>query len=586
MDLRWWFGIPVSGTVVSPRIATYRLQYSPTWLRTDYGELNRKSRGGIQAYSFGTDLLSGAPLSFSVAAMRSSSSVLEALGNAVETDAANFRAAASLNTRYLTAIFETTRRSYEGKLRALGVDAPPVLGDYVLRATRLTLSSSKLQVRISREINRSRQPGAEYHGWDLGGTHTFRWGRGSTLQSQFMLLSLQGDVPRRQEQWSERVHLHHARLVSSDHVFQRYETDLAGLGNQGWTWQSQFTASLRPGVGAVLAAERSDASAQETASHMTLVTPQLNLAAKLPLRVEVAATGSLGYEGRRVTGAPAFEVAVVSERYQVGPSRSFILRQPDVVATTVLLTGEAGGVRYVEGVDYLLVESGSFLQVLILTTGRIQEGSIVLASYRYLTRESPSVDAVRGSYHLSAQRGALQFAHSGIFRSAVHSASSTGQPDFNDFGNRRTELSLQTSSPFGYVALRASEASQVRHTGGSASRLRDRNLTFDLTIPLGAAATSLGAGWSQTRADSVDSRVLRGAATASWRLFPGLHVQGRFELLSILQQTIRSRYLTGSLEASWRPGRLEVDIRYDHLRRAAGVTSITNYVVVQVVRRF
>ena len=588
-DRRLWLTLPMAGTLPIPRLLSYGFNFNPTWFDGTSSDRDGSDRGKVQGYSFWGELLSGRAVSLSASGGRTPSTFLGSRGEVSEATSTDSRISGAIRTRYLSLQADMGRRQYDGSLRVDGQDTPPLLTQFDIHTSRVTLVNSKLQMSLGRTSNEVDNPREAYQGWDGSVDHNFRWGKGSHLGTRYYHLVRSGDADTRQTEWSETLHLQHTGEIQSDHTWRRTTTKIDLSDLRVASLSSRLSGRIGPSLTGGVSLNQSSSSNQDTRFSNLILSPQIGISQQLPGRMEFRAQGTLGFESSRSAGALETSVGVIDERHTVEPGLRFTLLRANALAPSVVVRSATGELRFVLGTDYLVRENGAFLTIEVLPGGRIKEGEGLLVTYEYRSVGVPSERAVRVEYGLALERGGLELTHARSVRDVV---GGTGDPILlkaNEFDESRTGLTFRTGTRFGELSLYGVTTSRARYTLGRRSITKEGYVGGDLLLPpVGRIDLTVGFYYGGVRVDSTRSRTVRGSLSAVWNPSPTLRVNGRVEALELDQSFVSadSRYLTSTSEIQWRPGRLEVDLRYDHIRYDIFQVSTVHRVTIQLVRRF
>jgi hypothetical protein len=382
-NFREWAEARVRGAILDPRFLSLRLRIRPEWQQSSWGgETNAPDQTAVRlGWNGSLVLLRDRPISLTVGTLRSSATTRSQLG--AETEVARSELTGSVNARlrYLPMRLSFRRYTQDHDVRG---GPQPVRQWFTSSRLRLSAKNTKTQLLLERHWydDRLQQPNdfAESHGWLH---HTFRWGKGSSIESDVDYVDRSGGYHYRNLSWWERVHLQHTRTVHSEYEFRMGSTR-SGLGSSNFRWLATavsfpVTSGLRARI------EGSSHVTRFDIGHESILRagPRLEFVTGLPWRSRLSVGTSLMYE--RATQQPMGNgwVAVAGERHILDVQGGFFLDRAAVDLTSVRVLSPDRTLVYQSALDYQLAESGPFVEVVVLPTGRIQVGDTLLVDYRH-----------------------------------------------------------------------------------------------------------------------------------------------------------------------------------------------------------
>lgn len=104
-------------------------------------------------------------------------------------------------------------------------------------------------------------------------------------------------------------------------------------------------------------------------------------------------------------------VRIENERIRMRDGQSHLLRKPNVQPGTIQVTDQSGSELFFEGLDYRVIQRGSFTEIQRVFAGRIPEGSVVLVDYSADAEASDNVTSsdVKTGFDLQLRGGLLNF---------------------------------------------------------------------------------------------------------------------------------------------------------------------------------
>lgn len=578
---RQWLRLPFRGSVVDSRLLAYDVSLRPAFTQ-------RVSPGlpsSIGSREFGLDmgarLLTNQPVSFSLTTSRSSGSTSGGFGTRGDFTTSSRNAIVMVRWPALPTRLHYAIRSYDNTFSSTERVAPVTLSNST-RTLRLTATNSKVNLLVERVQFEDRLDDQSFSLSNLSFTHRFRWGRGSRLETAIDRTTREGESPYLRRSWSERVHLQHSSATSSDLRYQQQRSATGGADanrrSVSYALRARIGAHVTTGLAAARLWTRYDGGRQE----LTSAAPNLRVTLPLPLNIRLTAGGRAGLEHRVRHRNSNGVLSVVNERHAVDESRSVLLEQAGVDASTVTVRSGDETVVYAIGVDYELVPLDGLVELIIPATSRIQVGETILVSYQYLPAEESSGTVTTSQLSLSLARKGVRLLHE---RSLRHRPTD-GTPGtaFGTFNENRTAVTMSTSSPVGRWDLDLRRT--VRESDAFAYTTDEANAT--LALPSRPNLQTF-AGFAARRTTSEERRLSSRAvhATATWIVGHPLQLTTRVQWWDIdVTDGNAERAIAVNLNATIRLAAIEafVQARYD--RRTVQIPINTSGVSVRVVRRF
>ncbi|MCE9627370.1 MAG: hypothetical protein K8R56_05590, partial [Candidatus Eisenbacteria bacterium] len=240
-------------------------------------------------------------------------------------------------------------------------------------------------------------------------------------------------------------------------------------------------------------------------------------------------------------------------------------------------------ITFLENVDYRVIANASTFQLLVLPGGRLRSGDAVLLSYTYDPPVAGAADA--DLIRLNAIVGWKSFTarHARRRRDADGSGIAvTARTSAYD----EDESALEYDRTARMGRLRLAGALTHRTFDGVRQRVTDLRGEYT-TAPTPYGQPSFSAGWSRRTGDSAPLDL--DDVSAGWTAMPmaGLTTIARFELRRSRFDSHPLERTTGvTLDADWRFGALESQLRYGFAARRDGVDRDAQRVWLRVTRRF
>ncbi len=584
-DFREWIQLPLSGAVVDRRVFSWAATLQPTLQQRVQTGFDRTLAARQLNLSFLGRVLADRPLRLTLSAARGNAVSSGGFGTRREATSTQLGGDIAWRNRYLPMHLAAFRREADETWRNTST-SPRFRTDQRVSSVRFSASNSKLALEASRFRFEDRVTGLDLDAWTLGGRHTFRWGKGSSLATSLESQREDGSYQTRRSHWSEQLRLQHTRQVGTTWFYRRGVNRVDAVRSVGEGYGGGF--DLRPARWLSLGfdAARNTGTTGDTRETFSTLTPRAGVNLALPARGRLTASASVGREFRRREGPLPQGVPVVDERHTVPVARQFTLDELDVVPGSVVVRDAGGATVYVDGVDYTLITVGRFTTVDVPPAGRIQVGDQLRISYRHLPVATRATgDAWRTEYEATLQIRFLTVRHQRSLRELGGGAVSSGLlPTGSAFDDRRTAATLRAATGVGRFDLEGA----LRQTDRFGQQATEHSVSAGYAPPaLGATTVSLTAAWNRletgpTVVRAVSALVALGTAPTRW-----LRVQAGFEGYDWRQTGLApQQFASARLGADATLGLMEIGLTAEAHRRAFVVTNQIRRVTLRVLRRF
>jgi hypothetical protein len=376
--------LPVAGYLVHPRVLFFQFAVSPTFSQGQSDFSNRPTNTQNVAYDLSTNLFSRRRLSLAFRMGRTRGIGRGALGLSTDSEISSLGASARFRHRYFPVLASysdfTAKNAWSGV--ALGA---PIESRRRITQTRAELSNAKLRATLERIAIDDLSDTQDQVRTSANFDHKLRWGRRSTLNSVLRFEGREGLREASVFLWNERARITHTETASTQLFWSRQrwngiEGDLAVRSAGGstqlrpWPW-----LSTQLGL-----SQRMVRTGDGVATGTFQVAPSLQLSHRTSSGWRGGLSVVVGLLGQSREGLSEDAwIEALAEEHQVDESLRFELKHQGVDTTNVEIWSDDHAVRYLESIDYLLLPTGAFVEVRILPGGRIEEGTVVLVSYRY-----------------------------------------------------------------------------------------------------------------------------------------------------------------------------------------------------------
>lgn len=579
-----WVNVPLSGSVLSPRLLSYHAAFRPT--RTQQTVRDREAMYELRSLgmSVGANILAAAPISLSVHADRTTGGSPREVFGAI-TSSRNASSGGLLRVRMpaFPLRFEWNTLDLADSWRA-SLEQAPIRRDESLEVIRFTGESSKLTTSLERQRFVDRVGTLDFSSVAGTALHALRWGTGSSLTSSVEMHRRDGRDEQRRRLFTEHLHLRHSPTVASDLTVHRQQSLSAGVyaadvATTILSVHAEPTSWIVGGVTGTYTTNAFSSGRLRTAS----AAPSVTIRRALPVNVRL--TGALGasYQrtDQRLTGESL--TPVTDEPHTLDASRELRLGHERADAMSVAVFNRDRTVMYLEGTDYRVVTLGDLVRLEVPIVSRIQIGDALLISYLYAAAAARAHDLQSGSATLSLARGGVSLSQSALLRRPRVLAGDDGMglERGNDYV---TALDARRSGTGGQASLTAQHRAR-RHArsdftsselrvGYSPPAVDDRRATLGASLARSSAGPDVATVWGTN-------------ASVTWILAQRLHVLAAAES-QIWRAAGRGtdRTIVSNLDLRWRVGRVETEWRYLWQQRSTLEQRSQHRLFARLQRRF
>jgi len=583
-DMNFQEGLRVrqDGYILDPGIATFSLGQH---FVLEQGKLSpaegpSTSRAATFAdYDASFSLLHGTviPVTVSGFASRDSGTLSGDLGNRTEFVNRN----RDIGAYYRNAYFPTSLR-YSEQLRnqsvSSGVSNRVSDTDNILRTLSLQGKSTKMQLGMDYDLftDKASADDRDYAETSANASHTFRWGKGSQLNSRSEFQTRTGFNPRRRFNIDEYVKLKHSSKLESAYNY-RYSTLSQITSTVTHYGLAEFTHRLYKN----LTTKINFTGTRETVdiSQENDYLGQLSMIYQKGIlwngNLSTSAGIGYGYTERLSSGGLIY---VNDESQEVAVSSIVRLRQRFIDAGSIIVTDLAGTTFYTEGLDYnVLSVSDQHIELQIIGGGLIVVGQTILIDYQY--QSAPTMKSSNIPYNF---RVGLDFGWISVFEqfsgtkyTLVAGEDGTFLRDQFDSKTgvnmrwRWPDLEAKATAAYGYSSTGDLKTDTVDLSQGLSYVLRS---DFSLSANTGQNFVVSGG-----RLTEVYSANVFGNWTPSRGLFirpfmnAGMNRSDPY--LDASSGGINDKFVDTGFSLRWRVRRIDVSLRYNHDNRFGTTTN-------------
>ncbi len=199
------------------------------------------------------------------------------------------------------------------------------------------------------------------------------------LSGHMRVLHRQGYYPEDQYYLDQRLDLHHSPTLSSFYRGSYTSDTTADQSNQTIEGEAGVTQKFYQSLDATLRVLGNDNEYTGGQQQYAGIYTDLNYRKHTPLGL-LTSTLTAGYEDHQDSADSGIR-QITNESVTLNGIVPVVLRNPNVLGGTVVVTNASHSITYVEGIDYLLQPFGTFTQIVRLAGGTINDGQTVLVSY-------------------------------------------------------------------------------------------------------------------------------------------------------------------------------------------------------------
>lgn len=578
---QFWLRVPLEGVVVSPRVFAWMGAVRPSFQRGPAG-----GGGTVRFHELGHEFsaraFAGSPLMLGAFTTRTRGRSQREGVTLSEFDAHTASVQSHLRLRGI-AVRAEWRESHSEQQWVIGPLAEAVTQDLRTRTWRVEAANSRLQMWRQGEHRIGPGTATEYRTWSSGATHTLRWGHGSEIATRFTRDEQARPDRTGQWEWEERVRLRHStRTESAWSREERHAWNPMG-GSRAVGWSGRLSDRVADGVrwGAAYQERRAGAGGERAITRSG--GPELALSGRLPGAVRFDLTTGIDLERRRIAGETRNAVDVLEDRLLFDASGSIMLLRAGIRVSTLRLESPDHALLFLEGVDYRALPGNSTLQLLLVPGGRLRAGDAVLASYTYDPAATGSASAQVVRVHALMSWRGLSLRHARR-RRTVDGSGIAVTARTSDYDEDESALELEKTARLGRV--HACAALTHRGFGGFRQQVTElRGEWSGRPTAWGQPSAAVGRSRRTGEAEALELDDIALGWTAS--PFAGLTTVARLEgRWSRLGTAHEERFTGMTIDADWRYGALETQLRYGYAARRDGVDRDAQRVWLRLTRRF
>ena len=594
-DIEFQEGIRVRqrGFGLDRRIATFSLDthfvLEQGRRRSPSGESDRT--GKFVDYVADMSVLHGTPSPVSVngQATRSSGTLDGSLGSRSEFVSETRSAAINWKSPHFPSSLRYTERLLDSTFDS-GTGSTSQRDD-ALRTIGLSGRSSKLDLALEHAwfTDRVSVTETDYDETRARVAHNFRWGKGSNLNSRIRFTDRTGFRPRQRFHLNESARLRHSSKLESVYRYRfeslSLETDTethAGSVGVRHLLYKNLTTNLK------LTGSTVDADASEEDKFDGRADFAYSRTVIWGGKLTAALGGGYG-QTRRVSKQSS--QSVIDEHHQVPASEIVVLSRRFIDTATIVVTDQAGNVRYSEGTDYTVAATGDLTELRIVSGQGIGVGQTIIVDYEFQTLPSLTFSRLPYNVRAALDFGWISFFHriSGEKQSLISGQNAGSLRDRQD---RTTGLELRWERPDATATFGAEKRS-ISLGDFSSNTLTFRQSLVHSGLP--RATLSANANESFITSGNRDIELFRADISLDWRPTWGLFVKPFASAWFRRDKAVpedgldekEDRFFRMGVNLRWRVRQIRLNMRYNHdIRITDTDKTIEDRLMLTVTRKF
>ncbi|MFQ5747760.1 MAG: hypothetical protein ACE5HF_11175 [Gemmatimonadota bacterium] len=576
-----WIQVNLGGSVVDPRLLDFSLGLRPLRSQTAWGGFPSSPSGGLDGLdgSASVRLLGGAPVSLALAGSRATIDNRGRFGSRTDEVRSGWESRLRFRNPYMPGEIHYSDRSRDLTWRP---DASQAFREADrVRTLEVTARSRKTGAVFERLSFDDRVGLRDFIRYRAILDHHVRWGKGSRVISSFQWVRRTGFTAYENRSWAQRIHLQHTRRVGSDWEYHLFSQEAGPDFTRGGDGEVAARVAVASGLEASVEGYGQWTRFRVGRQSYYRVRPRLSLAANLPLGFELLADGAVGYEWHDQEPTEAGFASIVGELHVLGASRRFQLDEAFAEAASVELSSADGTRLFQNQVDYRLVETGPFVEVLALPGGRLVAGDSVVADYRFRIVPGATTNSWVSDYGVEARTGGLRLYARRSVQDATRDIDPGLLPTLRNYDDVTAGAGLDL--PVGSGALDL----QVEHRRRRADTFdfRNTNLRGGYSVLLGGLVqVRFGGGASLRRGGTAPFDLVEGESSLEWGATRDLRLRASFSVWRWTEDGREERFAGGGLGGDWLVGLLRLQFRYDRVAWRDGFDRSENRLVVRAVR--
>lgn len=582
-DYQQWLRLPISGFLVHPRVVRYTVAVRPLFGQHTASALEQGSRTRNVGLDLSATLFQARRMTLSFQATRSSGASRGDFGTQNDFNNANFTTLLFLRDRYFPTTVTYSDRSVRDRWES-AYTAEPIERDQRASRLRAEVRNKKLTTIFEQTSYRDHRGTGDHDATSGQARHHLKWGKGSSMVSAVNLYRRTGSSEIQRNSWSERAFIAHTREVGTSLAFARqsWSRGIQSGHNLSYDASMRYSPALAL-EGALSASGQVFRSGAGGGLSRFRLSPSLRYSVNLPADARLNMSGSVGTEKLSRTIPSDVLLDVLEESHQVDVARVFTLEQLRVERASIEIWDEARTLLLQEDVDYRVVETGPVLDIHILPGSRVQEGEIVLVSYRYRSLAAEDTQLLYVNYETTLRIKGLSVRH-GRRQRSLDTSGTSGAPSDPDDVDLWFGVSVSGKTRIGGVSVDASRRSR------SAAEIEywSDELRGELTLPaFGAIESRVRGSTARTVAAELVTRTTSAGGTFSFAASRTVRVSGGVDgWIWARDEQDPERFLSGHAMITWRFGQVNTILTFDQIRRSNGISRTENRWSVRVVRRF
>lgn len=572
----------IGGYSLDPRFFNFNVRLEPALEQrtSDSGSVKTSSDSTYLNYSARFDFLSGvqaSPFALSGNISASSGEVDGSLGNRSDVTSESRSASLRWKSRAFPMSLSYKERSLE-EVFTPGFGQQPTEREEFQKTITLQGRSTKMRLLLeANDYDDLTSVDRDYESKEARLGNTFRWGKGSHINSRLDYFNREGFSEKEEFSVDESLKLQHLANLSTTYGY-RYEWLSRTTDTETHTGYFGLSHRLYKNLTTGLNLSGSETTSEDFMNKTYSANLDFNYTKKIMSGVRLSSNLGGGYRTIEQNGGQLD----FSESPTVPLTGIVILAQKYILWPTIIVTAP-GCITCLEGSDYFVEDAGGdYTQLRIPGGSRIAIGDVITVDYAY---EPPTVEYYGIPYRAGVR---LDFGWVALYhRTSGENQTYVSGPDPDVVTDRRTDT---TGVEFTWSGsgMRAAASAERSHTQSDTQDSLDYILRQSLSYTI-AQNASLAAALSESfYSNGTDVDAYTADLSANWFPIRNLNVKPYISAFHRVQDPGGTEnFQKAGVNVSWRWRRLLMDTRYYHSwRESDSGNTIEDRLIFNVKRKF
>ncbi|MFQ5915166.1 MAG: hypothetical protein ACE5JS_18505, partial [Nitrospinota bacterium] len=359
-DTRFEEGVRIRnrGYLLDPRIFNFSLEINPLFSQRSFQGPDREEEfsGRFLNYNAGIGLLQGRPVNLDAQATQTSGTTEGSLGARTEFQTDHRRVGVNFGARFFPSTISYSERSLEETFRS-GLTSAVSQRDDVLRSLSFKGRSSKTNVSFEHLWFDDGISDRDFSSDSARLSHSFRWGKGSYLNSSFDNFKRVGFLPYERLGIDETARLLHTKRLYSTYSY-RYSSLTQERETKSHSGSFALTHQLYQNLTTTFNVLGSLTDFEVGEEDIYGAGMDVSYRKKIPWGAQLSAGFGGAYRiNDREAERALFQV--LNEAHVIDSTLIVVLNQRFIDPASIVVTDAAGTIVFTEGTDYTLIRTDS-----------------------------------------------------------------------------------------------------------------------------------------------------------------------------------------------------------------------------------